>query len=217
MYMPVQRVDIPPTANMTDDSLNTTMLGSIPKRIPYDSSEWFKTFGRQLDHLGRHNVNEYYNDDMYFYLIASVITLVFMVALLIVYCFCCVWVMKGNLDLPQPGVDQQKKTKFCVRNPLPSFMKLFSRYDIDKNTNGRNATDPTNPQATSHKQLQPSEPETITTISNNAEQRRSSYSKMFENKASNLCDSYKQFQQFRYDLHDDEPEDVVFDLYDLQK
>ena len=52
-------------------------------------------------------------------------------------------------------------------------------------------------------------------------QRRSSLghktSKMFESKALDLQDSFKQFKQFKYDHQmDDEPEQVVFDVFDLK-
>jgi len=41
--------------------------------------------------------------------------------------------------------------------------------------------------------------------------------KLFESKAKGLHDSFKQFKQFRYDHQmDDEPEQVVFDAFDLQ-
>ena len=41
--------------------------------------------------------------------------------------------------------------------------------------------------------------------------------KLFESKAKGLHDSFKQFRQFRYDHQmDDEPEQVVFDAFDLQ-
>ena len=40
---------------------------------------------------------------------------------------------------------------------------------------------------------------------------------VFESRRSGLCDSFKQFKQFQYDLQDDDQEEVVFDVYDLQK
>jgi len=53
-------------------------------------------------------------------------------------------------------------------------------------------------------------------------QRRSSLghktSKMFESKALDLQDSFKQSKQFKYDHQmDDEPEQVVFDVFDLKR
>ena len=50
-------------------------------------------------------------------------------------------------------------------------------------------------------------------ISEDQPQKRKS---IFE-KTPSICDGFKQFSQFRYDLHNEEPEEVVFDIYDLEK
>eukprot|EP00088_Acartia_fossae_P020681 TRINITY_DN2222_c0_g1_i1.p1 TRINITY_DN2222_c0_g1~~TRINITY_DN2222_c0_g1_i1.p1 ORF type:complete len:269 (-),score=61.26 TRINITY_DN2222_c0_g1_i1:350-1156(-) len=84
-----------------------------------------------------------------------------------------------------------------------------------------------------HQQFTPEEPR-IPTISHNQQHQfpqstascdregdrggsNGNSSKLFESKALGLHDSFKQFRQFRYDHQmDDEPEQVIFDVYDIK-
>jgi len=198
---------------MDNGTVNQSM-GNIPKRIPHDSAQWFKELEEQVSVIAPHDMDRLLDEnEFYFYLVISVLTLAFMIAILVIYCFCCVWALKGNLDLPRPGDDGSNQVQVYIRNPFPSFLMFFSGKE-----NG-------NKNASSQPKASTSPPVDSRTGGNDFQHVGSSAShtvvvgrsKSFENKAKDLCDSYKQFQQFRYDIHDDEPEDVVFDLYDLQK
>lgn len=197
--------------NLTDGSYNLSLLSHVPKRIPADRAEWFKTFGNSYDfpEHSRDMTQVYSDADFYFYVVVSILTLVFIVGLIILYSFCCIWAMRGNLDLPQPGggMPPPSNVRITLKNPFSSFLMRFNRYDIDKDAN------PNYPDhRPTHNTLNKSEGIGIATISNSQPEPRRS--KPFESKAVDLCDGFKQFKQFKYDIQDDEPEDIVFDVFD---
>jgi len=203
----------------TDIMANNTVnqsSGNIPKRIPHDSAQWFKELEEQANVLAPNDMERYFDEnEFYFYLIISVLTLTFMVGTILLYCFCCVWALKGNLDLPRPGEDPTSKVQVYIKNPFPSILMYF-RHEVEKPPDNKPNGHAGCHRSSNHTSLQKITSSRITTISSKAAGDRR-HSKSFENRAKDLCDSYKQFQQFKYDIHDDEPEDVVFDLYDLQK
>lgn len=92
MYMEVDKVK---EAMDNQTEFNSTR-SLIPKRIPMDSSDWFKTFGKQQGFpRNSENIQSYYAEgDFMFYFVASLIVLLLIVAIIGLYGVCCVWVMK---------------------------------------------------------------------------------------------------------------------------
>jgi len=212
---------------MSYESVNSSV--NIPKRT-YDGEEWYETVKNQ-DYLTPEVIEQWAEADFYFYLVVSILTIAFMVGIILLYCFCCVWVMKGNLDLPKNGVIPST-TDYFLKYPIPHFMRKLLRYNIENSAIESNNSNARSQESSASNRATTSQPDVampssstsgISTIS----RRRSSdqpsnsqsgqTSNILEAKTKNLCNSFKQFQQFRYDIQDDEPEDVVFDLYDLQK
>ena len=121
---------------------------------------------------------------------------------------------KGNLDLPGPGGSGDvKKYRVWFKNP---FHQWFSRYNIQADVN------PTTDNKATDNSVKPPEQGKITTISHSPcspsdagsdePPPRSSTGSM----AIGLGNSFRQFKQFQYDLQDNEPEEIVFDVFDLK-
>lgn len=119
----------------------------IPKRIPLDSAEWFKTFGRQFMDSEEFRMH-YAHGDPYFYTLFVMCIVLILLGFLVIYSFCFVWVMKGNLDLPGPGGEPPKKYRVWFYNPFPAlFGKATNRprYSLDFPNEPVDSAVPTNP------------------------------------------------------------------------
>lgn len=216
MYMDADKIK----ESMENLTVLNVTRSLIPKRIPMDSGEWFKTFGTQPGYArNSETIQSYYADgDYMFYLVTSLIILVLVCVILGLYGACCVWVLKGNLDLPTPGGGGQKKYKVWIKNPFTPIRLWFSRYNIQSDDNPTS----TDNKPTDNSVNLPGQGK-ITTISHSpspsdagSDEPTPRSSSVFESKTSGLCDSFRQFQQFQYDLQDDEQEEIVFDVFDLK-
>lgn len=118
-------------AAVSNASSGNTM--TIPKRIPIDSAEWFKTFGRQFMDSEEFRLH-YTHGDPYFYTLFVMCIVLILLGFLVIYSFCFVWVMKGNLDLPGPGGEPPKRYRVWFYNPFPALFGKASgrpRYSLD--------------------------------------------------------------------------------------
>lgn len=197
--------------NFTAELNETSNIGSIPKRITMDNAEWARNIAKlynknhQMDYHG-------ITPDFNFYFVVSVLTLALVGVLLLIYSYFCVWVLKGNLDLPLPGGPEPKKYKVWWKNPCQgcldhtrSRLKNLISGGRSGDTEMTDVSSETGPGLT-----------TITSIAKTSTEEPKKRKSIFE-KTPSICDGFKQFTQFQYDLHDEEPEEVVFDIYDLEK
>jgi len=179
----------------------------------------------------------YHNTPLYNYFLVSLITLLVVVAVLVLYSYFFMWVLKGNLDLPNPGGGYPKRpspmTYFI--NPLPAMKRAFNRGYPTNEKPVENSTIQTTDVSVESAQesrrrrslsLQnlPSE-DADTSVhfsrSNSAENSSTAnrLSTIFESKSVDVCKGLKQFKQFGYGRQADEGDDVeevVFDAYNLQ-
>lgn len=240
------------------DKLNTSMLNisdsandkvkemaQIPKRVPIDSVEWQRILDKF--NLSGNDALKYASEthqgaDFTFYFVTSILTLIVLGFIILVYTMCCIWVLKGNLDLPLPGGGTQPKIEVKLRNPVKVLRTTLSRYSKEKKESpeSHQQPPPRRQQPNTSNTFNPIEsggageasgaagptPNNITTISHSQagpssvvtdNASKKSRTMLFDKRNLGICDSFRQFQQFQYDLQDEDQEEVVFDVYDLQK
>jgi len=158
---------------------------------------------------------------MFNYFLCSLITLMVVVLIVVLYSYFFVWVLKGNLDLPNPGGGYPKRPTpmAYLVNPLPGIKKAFNRgtgIEIENSTIQPPDSSVESAQESLRHRNQQANPDQLNNIPEEGDAGQSRLSTIFETKKSGVCEGFKQFKQFKYEQHDDEPEEVVFDAYDIQ-
>lgn len=189
-------------------AMENSTVKLMPKRIKIDNAEWIESIGKSYDKnmaMGYPGIQHDFN----FYFVTCVLTLTLVAVLILIYSYFCVWVLKGNLDLPIPGGPEPSKYKIWWTNPCK---RPFNRISVKiKNLLGVNVPPETELENVADAPGITTITSTVKKSSEETTRRRS----LFE-KTPSMVDGFKQFSQFRYDLHEEEPEEVVFDVYDLQ-
>jgi len=221
MYKPIAQ------PNLDMENFNVTSVnGATPKGVPINA-EWLNQF---VEH---NNPSLTAESQLSLYLFVSVMIVIFIIASIAFYCFCCVWILKGNLDLPNlhAGGETPKKMKICLQNPFPTLFP--PRYPIDNSSRIEPAMGAVHDclSSTTDRHLNTARVVAVAAINNAAEPvdlptipvmscdppDTSIRSILFDSRrCAGVSTSLKQFQQFKYETQDNEPEEVVFDVFDLR-
>lgn len=217
-----------------DTMLNASMTSQIPKRTHIDT-RWFKNIGNPDIDQSELTNGEFLapHAGLPYYLVLACFSLLITGTFVLVYIKCCMYALKGNLDLPAPGGGTMPSPRFYWRNPLKKMANKL-RYG---NQNKAVEHHPPNPAPTctlantfTKANTPASGVNQIPSISSTSPDHHqpsgtaSAANTVFESSkaSSGVCESFRQFRQFQHDRLEDEvlsiqQEEVVFDVLDLQK